>query len=55
MSNIIFIASVLATVIWAFCYVLFETTAAIHIFLVLAFIGTVASVLLDESKGISKR
>lgn len=52
MSNIIFISSVIAAVIWALCYMLIEVNSSVHIFLIAAFIGTVISVYLDEKKQI---
>lgn len=55
MSNIIFIASVLATVIWGICYLLAKASPVIHIFLVIAFIGTLVSVVIDEKKQVSKQ
>lgn len=55
MSNIIFISSVLAAAIWAFCYMLIESSPMVHIFLIIAFIGTLASVCMDETKQVSKR
>ena len=54
MSNIIFISSVIAAAIWAFCYMLIEANPAVHIFLIAAFIGTVISVYLDEKKQMSR-
>ncbi|HOZ77652.1 MAG TPA: hypothetical protein PLY34_06620 [Ferruginibacter sp.] len=54
MSNVIFISSVVAAVIWALCYMLIEASPAVHIFLIAAFIGTVISVYLDEKKQISR-
>lgn len=55
MSNIIFISSILAAVIWAFCYALIESSSFVHILLIVAFIGTVISVYLDEKKQMSKQ
>jgi|GEM_PF-2578464 hypothetical protein len=54
MSNIIFISSVIAAVIWALCYMLIEASPAVHVFLIAAFIGTVISVYLDEKKQMSR-
>ena len=54
MSNVIFISSVVAAVIWALCYMLIEASPVLHIFLIAAFIGTVISVYLDEKKQISR-
>lgn len=55
MSNVIFISSILAAVIWALCYLVVGAAPAIHIFLVAAFIGTVVSVCMDETKQTSRQ
>lgn len=54
MSNIIYLLSVVTAIIWSFCYALLETSAAIHIFLVVAFFGMIISIYMD-SKEISNQ
>ena len=55
MSTIIYLSSILAAIVWSFCYVLIETTPAIHFFLLVAFLGIMASYYMDEHKEISKQ
>lgn len=55
MSNILFVSSVIAAVIWGVCFVLIESNQFIHVFLIAAFLGTVVSVYLDEKQQVSKR
>lgn len=50
MGNIIFIASIVAAFIWAFCYLLIAASTSIHIILVIAFIGTAISIYMDGRK-----
>ncbi|MES2847652.1 MAG: hypothetical protein V4685_01240 [Bacteroidota bacterium] len=55
MSNIIFLSSIAATIIWAFCYVLIAAVPWLHFLLMAAFIGIVISVCMDERKRMPKQ
>ena len=55
MSNIIFLSSIAAAIIWAFCYLLIAAIPGIHFILMAAFVGIVISVIMDERKQISKQ
>jgi hypothetical protein len=54
MKNLIYISSIIAAIIWSFCFVLIQSTPAIHFLLIAGFIGIIATVYLDERKQISK-
>jgi hypothetical protein len=55
MDNIIYLLSVLTAAVWSFCFVLIETSASIHIFLVLAFMGIMVSLYMEKRNEISNQ